>query len=198
MSVDLIKVLWPLVDVFYGYRVLEKNFEGSPISVDVVNSQHWISNVKPKVEKKYVQIHVFKSNSEERVVAAAVLVPNVPDLHGDIYDGPTVRKAAYSFMENYFSDVEHGINVMHKGKKIDKGIRVLQSYVLDVETTFLCELSAATEEHLSKNRTEVTYPVDSWIMYAKIIDDALWEASKSGEFTGWSIQGLANIENLSN
>lgn len=198
ISPELAKTLWPESDVLYGYRILEKNFEGEPIQVEVTITDNWIAEVKPYVEKKKIAIDVFKSVTEDRVVAAAVLVPNKPDLHGDIYDENTVRAAAFSFMENYFSDNEHGINVMHKDNIINKKLRVLQSFVLDVETTYECELSAASDVHLSKARSGVTYPVGTWIMYARILDNDLWEDTKAGEFTGWSIQGVANIENLSN
>lgn len=188
------------VGKFYGYRILDKNFSGDPLYVEVINAQNWICEVIPlEKDSSKLTVKIFKSSSdEERIVAAAVLVPNIPDLHGDIYDGPTVRKAAYSFMENYRDDVEHGINVMHQGKKIEKGIRVLQSFVLDAETTYECELTAATDDHLSQERKSVTYPVDTWIMYAKVLSDELWEAAKIGDFTGWSIQGYAKIEELKN
>lgn len=191
------------VEKFYGYRILEKNFEGNPLPIEVVEMNKttpWICNVIPlEKDSSKIAVKIFKAmTDDERIVAAAVLVPNVPDLNGDIYDGPTVRKAAYSFMENYRDDSEHGINVMHQGKKIEKAIRVLQSFVLDVETTYECELTAATDDHLSQERKSVTYPADTWIMYAKILSDELWEAAKVGEFTGWSIQGYAKIETLKN
>jgi len=188
------------VSKFYGYRILDKNFSGDPLPVEVKSSNAFVWDIAPlEKDSSKLTVKIFKAMAdEERIVAAAVLVPNIPDLHGDIYDGPTVRKAAYSFMENYRDDNEHGINVMHQGKKIEKAIRVLQSFVLDAETTYECDLSAASEEHLSQERKSVTYPADTWIMYGKILSDELWEAAKSGDFTGWSIQGYAKIESLEN
>lgn len=137
-----------------------------------------------------------KSDIEERIVAAAVLIPGVADYHGTVYDGETSRAAAYYFMENYLSDNHHGINIMHKGKLIEKAIRVLQSYVLDKKTTYKVNVSKTESDHKSRDRDKVTYPKDTWVMWARILDDGIWEGVKKGTFTGWSPEGLGKLKPL--
>jgi hypothetical protein len=143
-----------------------------------------------KLAKSSLKVPLWKRN-EERVVGAAVLIPNVVDLQGDIYDGDAVRAAAYYFMEHYRQDDKHGIDVMHNGKVVPDAIKVVQSFVIDADMTFESDLPSANKDHISQKKQTIDYPKDTWIMYARVLSDELWNAVKSGELTGWSIAGFA-------
>jgi hypothetical protein len=185
----------------YGYMLKSfREFE-MPVALaeQIQKSYSWVVPVQfaehEDVNKTLVDVSIFKQG-EERIVAAAVLVPDIPDLHGDKYDGPTVRKAAYYFMEHYLQDRKHGIDVMHNGKIIPNAIRVIQSFVLDEETQYKVEVPVASDDHISRKREDLTYPADTWIIYARVLSDALWDDIKRGKYTGWSMAGLARVKEV--
>ena len=183
-----------------GPEVVTFDFESMrPEYVAALNAAIRFGNVVIPNEmihtKSVPGIKIWKRN-EERIIGAAVLIPGVPDLQKDIYDGPTCREAAYYFMENYLQDRNNGLDVMHNGVVVPNALRVVQSYVLDEETSYDVDVTIASDNHLSRKRTKLTYPKDTWIMYARVLDDKLWNRIKSGELTGWSIEGLAKVRDL--
>ena len=142
---------------------------------------------------------VFKADSdgEERIVGGAVLVPGVVDLQGDIYDDQATESAAHYWLEHYMEDPkENGIKFMHQGEVIYDAARPIQSYVLDRDMEFEVEVPAASDNHPSKELSTLTYPKGTWILYARIRDASLWNMFKSGELTGWSIGGVAAVQQL--
>lgn len=116
------------------------------------------------------------SEPEERYVFGVVLVPDEPDAQGDIYSADEVRKAAHSFMEHFGGDT---FKVMHNGKAVD-GIVVLETYLAKVRETHGGE----------------TFPVGTWFLATRVLNDDVWEAVKRGAFTGYSMGGTALRESL--
>jgi len=125
-----------------------------------------------RTEREVRIIKTEEVSKEERYVFGVVLVPDEADAQGDIYDEHEVRKAAHSFMELHSGSLK----LMHKGETLDDAAKVLETYVTKQE-----------ESHDSE-----TYPIGTWLMASRIIDDGLWSDVKSGEFTGYSIGGSAN------
>lgn len=184
------------VEGSHGHRVVESALFDSPTPVHVADIND--DDVIVAVEKMSIIVtaSVWKSVIEERVVAAAVLVPGRTDLHDEIYNAETTRAAAYYFMEHYLQDDDHGIDVMHNNEIVPDAIRVLQSFVLDEEKTYTIEVPVLDDDNETKKMSEITFPAGTWIMYARVISDTLWEGVKDGEFTGWSIAGLARVREL--
>jgi len=112
---------------------------------------------------------------EERFIFGVVLVPNEPDSQGDIYSAEEVTKAAHAYME----DAGGTFKIMHAGKPIE-GLKVLETYVTKV----------------SETHSDETFPIGTWLMAARVLDDALWDDIKKGVFTGFSIGGSAIRERL--
>lgn len=180
----------------HGYRIEMAGMFDSPLPVYLSDDDRDQKILEVEKMSGVVTTDVWKSVTEERVVAAAVLVPNKTDLHGEIYDEETVRAAAYYFMEHYLQDEEHGIDVMHDDEVVPDAIRVLQSFVLDEEKTYSVEVPALDQEHDMKEKSEISFPAGTWIMYARVISDTLWEKVKKGELKSWSIAGLARVREL--
>ena len=61
-------------------------------------------------------------------------------------------------------------------------------------------MTAASEDHPAKDIEEITYPKGTWMMYARSREtksgEALWKKFKSGELLGWSIGGVATVQQL--
>jgi PBSX family phage portal protein len=157
-----------------------------------------LAQVESFSEKRVPIDKVFKATAdEERIVGGAVLVPGVVDLQGDTYDADTTTAAAYYWLEHYQEDPrENGIKFMHEGEVIFDAARPIQSFVLDREMEFEVEVPAAGDDHPAKELTTLTYPKGTWILYARIRDDVLWEKFKKGEIKGWSIGGVALVQQL--
>jgi hypothetical protein len=115
------------------------------------------------------------SAQEEHFIFGVVLVPNETDSQGDIYSPDEVRKAAHAYMEASAGTFK----LMHAGQPVD-GLKVLETYVTKVVETHNGE----------------TFPVGTWLMAARVLDNNLWENIKKGVFTGFSIGGSAVRENL--
>lgn len=181
----------------YGYRVYE--YEPYEDRVKIPNTSGLIVSVEDFLPENIIDVvHIRKSaDVEERIFACAVLVPGVTDLHGSIYNEEVVREAAYYFLEHYLIDDEHGIDVMHDGEIVTDAIRPIMSFVLDEEKTYKIDIPAIEdEEHPSKEMDSVTFPKGTWILYARIISDTLWNKVKDGTYTGWSIYGIARVREL--
>ena len=116
---------------------------------------------------------VIKSIDEERqLVTAMVLRPDEPDLHGDIYTALEVEKACHNF-----NVVCRKTNTQHKNTS---NAEVVESYISPAEF----ELG----EGIVKS--------GDWIMTMHVIDASEWEAVQKGDFTGFSIGCVAEVEEL--
>lgn len=155
------------------------------------------STTNARSEKRTELETVFKASEEQRIVGGVVLVPGVVDLQGDIYDEDTTAEAGFYWLEHYQEDPkENGIKFMHEGEVIYDAARPIQSFVLDRDMEFEVEVPAAGDDHPAKELTTLTYPKGTWILYARIRDDVLWEKFKAGEIAGWSIGGVALVQQL--
>jgi hypothetical protein len=179
----------------FGYRV--ESYESFDETISMEKQEKLIVDVESFLPSNVLKMKRVMKSTEERIIAAAVLVPGVTDLHNEIYDEDTVRSAAYYFLEHYLSDDDHGIDVMHDGEIVPDAIRLVQSFVLDEEKTYNVEVPAIDDdEHPAKNIETITYPKGTWIMYARVVSDALWNKVKDGTYKSWSIYGLAFVKTL--
>lgn len=112
---------------------------------------------------------VFKRDDYRRIVTGPVLVPNEPDLDGDIVSEDQVMDVAYKFMENY-----QNIDLMHTFKNV----------AIPVESYILPE--AMTMEG-------VALPKGTWILSAKILDDETWGRVLDGTYKGFSITAIPAV-----
>ena len=85
---------------------------------------------------------------------------------------------------------------MHDGEVIYNAARPIQSWVLDRDTTFKVNVPAADSDHPSQDIDKITYPKGTWMLYSKLRDNELWDKSKRGEYLGWSIGGIATVQQL--
>lgn len=113
--------------------------------------------------------HIEKAGAEERYVLGIVLEPETVDAQNDIYSADEIVKSAHVWMEKFRT-----VGLMHKGAINDK-VKVLESYLAPVDF----EVDA------------VVVKKGTWLMAVRVLDDALWDAVKKGDLTGFSIGGSA-------
>lgn len=178
-----------------AHRVLSVESFDEPYQISL-DTDDLICNVESFLPQNVIKLKIVKNFVEERIVASPVLVPGQTDLHNEIYSEETVRAAAYFFLEHFLMDDDHGIDVMHDGEIVPEAIRPVQSFVLDEERTYNVDIRAIEDSEYPLEESTITFPKGTWILYARIISDTLWEKVKNGEYTGWSIAGLARVTEL--
>jgi hypothetical protein len=110
--------------------------------------------------------------ADERYVLGVVLEPLTvedADAQGDIYDAPTIKRAAHMYMQRY-----QNVGLQHKEMVSDRVILV-ESYIAPVQM----------------NLGGTIIKAGSWMMAVRVDDDEMWAAVKSGAITGFSIGGWA-------
>lgn len=123
-----------------------------------------------KLAKREVRFTKQDDTEDERFVFGVVLVPDEVDAQQDTYTAEEIRKAAHSFMEFFGGRVK----LMHQGSPVE-GIKVLETYLTKVEETHAGE----------------TFPIGTWLLAVRVVDDDLWQMVQTGAFQGFSIGGTA-------
>lgn len=123
----------------------------------------------------------FKIQDEDRrVVTGPIMVANLPiyryneDLgdHYVVFRPKTIEEAVLKFFKNRKSDQA---NIMHDGVKAE-GVYLYESFIID-----------------ERKPTPIGFdklPNGSWYGSFKVENDEVWKRVKSGEFRGFSIEGL--------
>jgi hypothetical protein len=121
--------------------------------------------------------------AEERFVLSLVLEPTdgkggaplKPDTQGDIYSAESIRKACHAWMEN-----SGALDLMHSWEALGRGkVRILENYIAPASFT------------LGEGPDAYDVIAGSWLLGVRIVDDALWEACKSGQLGAYSVGGDA-------
>lgn len=124
-----------------------------------------------------ITIPIRKVSEEKRLVYGIVLEPGAPDntdAHKDWVSAAVIEKAAHAFLARYHRQSQLGLQHKMFG---EIGVALAECYIAPVDF----EMNG---EPVSKG---------SWVMVTKVEDDALWEKVLKGEFTGYSIGGVATV-----
>lgn len=140
-----------------------------------------------EVGKAGTYLQISKSDdAEERYTLGIVLVPDEPDLQGDIYGKPTIRRAADIFMADYQNTaLQHNVKPGDIAAFHDEHPELYNGKILIVDSFVIPdEMGDVTiNGHLVKAGT--------WLMGHRWVDDALWADVKAGKYTGLSMGGFA-------
>lgn len=105
----------------------------------------------------------------ERIVMAEVLIPDVPNVYGDITTRENIRGFMEAFaLQGYFIDIEHDQQ--------------------DVKNT-----KAFVVESFIARKGDPDFIEGSWVVGMKILDDALWQDVLEGRVNGYSYEALVEM-----
>jgi len=144
---------------------------GSPLAL-IEDAPHVERVAAPTTKSHNVRLvrkDTAEPSIEERFVFGIVLEPDVVDSQLDTYSAEEVRKTAHRFMEHHAQLGKQHTEIV-TGK-----LKVLESYIAPVDFTIGTEVVKA----------------GTWLLAIRVVDDDLWELTKSGGFTGFSIGGSA-------
>jgi len=119
-------------------------------------------------------VPIAKIDTDRQIVTGIVLEPGEVDAQNDTVSDEVIERASINFLSRYNSETQLGL--MHKAFG-DIGLQLAASWV------------ALTNQTLGKKKVKR----GSWLMSMKVIDSKLWERVKKGEFTGFSIGGVAKV-----
>ena len=115
---------------------------------------------------------ICKIDASTHTVMGVVLVPETTDLQGDIVSASVIRNAAHDFLAfSRHSQVQHVDAFV-------EGLDIVESYIAPAAMTI-------DKRKIKKG---------SWLVTARIRNDALWTMVESGKLTGFSIGGMAATE----
>lgn len=118
----------------------------------------------------------IQKSSDEQVVTAVVLQPEVVDAHGDIISKDVIKKAAHNFLAKFNKATKLGL--MHKN--FAKNFELLESYVAPGNIVI----------------NGITVKEGAWIMTVRVLSAAIWKQIKEGKIKGFSIGGKARVVKL--
>lgn len=147
---------------------------------------------KPAIEKNFLAFKDHEPNplkfaiddEDQRIVTGPAMVPDFPIYRREkdveyfvVFDAHTIGQIAYLFFKRGY---QANINIMHdQGNIVDESV-FFESWVVDREKG---KLPLKGFEDL---------PDGTWFLTAKINNDAAWEKIKSGEYRGFSVEGMFN------
>jgi hypothetical protein len=143
-----------------------------------INTSERVSVIDQKVEDTdkdgdgVVVKSVRKSDDERRLVYGVVLEPGEVDLQGDFETPEEIEKAAHRFMIKMWENERPSLIGAEHKEPIPTAVPV-ESYIAQEDVEFPLGM-------VKKG---------SWVVVSYIPDEAYFNKIKSGEYTGYSIQG---------
>ena len=131
----------------------------------------WKSGAEP-VHSTIVDIR--KTDDEQHMVYGIVYSPDQVDNQGDVADAAVIKDMAHNFMKSRYTT-----NVDRQHDFISDEGYVAESWIVRKGDAFF--------------KSE---PEDSWAVGVKVEKDETWELVKSGEISGISMAGFAEMEEL--
>jgi len=108
----------------------------------------------------------------EQIVYGEILVPNVPNVYGDIYTPEAVREFVYEFARQGFGlDVEHS-----------------EDDILNVKAHIV--------ESFIARPGDPDFIEGSWVVGVRITDGDLWQKVLDGEINGFSYEALCELTEI--
>lgn len=170
------------MEMYDGKPLLRLTINGEEDGVNIISLVEF-----PAVERNFIQLSKevkLSLNEEKRELLGVALIPNFPiyrrDEQGEYYitfTAESIRKIAIDFYKKLnvnMADMEHTHDM-------EDGITYFQSMILDKENG-ICPTAFKD------------LPDGTWIVGCKIDNINVWNAVKSGEVKGFSIDGYFHAE----
>lgn len=163
----------------YRFIVLEDD-EAQLEAVAFVDSPAIEMNWQAFSSKQYS----FKADTEKRIISGPLMVAELPiyrrDESGEYY-GVFQKEDIYNLRNKFFKQGKSNlVNEMHNSDKMIEGVYMIESFLIDEARG----INAPTGYNLTDG---------SWFGSYKIDNDEVWnDFIKSGEFKGFSVEGIFN------
>jgi len=157
------------------------------------NEVNFVSLVeKPAIQRDFLAFNEQERclfsvvNEDKQIVSGPAMIPDIPiyrnDKNGEYYvlfDADTIEKIALRFFKKGY---QSNINMMHKRNAVVSDSAFYESWIVNRS---LGKAPLQGFEDL---------PDGTWFLTAKINSADTWKKIKSGEFRGFSVEGLFEYE----
>ena len=170
------------MEMYDGKPLLRLTIDGEEDGIKIISLVEF-----PAVERNFIQLSKevkLSLNEEKKELLGVALIPDMPiyrrDEQGEYYvtfSAEAIRKAAIDFYKKLnvnMADMEHTHDM-------EDGITYFQSMIVD-KNNGICPTAFKD------------LPDGTWIVGCKIDNDEVWNAVKSGEVKGFSIDGYFHAE----
>ena len=146
---------------------------------------------RPAIEKDFLMFKEQKANfviqsEDRRIVSGALMLADTPiyrnDQNGEYYvtfTAPTIEKIAQKFFKKGY---QSNVNLMHDEALAVEGVTMYESFIVD----------SARGVVAMKGFEDA--PEGSWFGSFKVENESVWNKIKSGEFKGFSVEGVFNYK----
>ncbi|MEO6721432.1 MAG: XkdF-like putative serine protease domain-containing protein [Ferruginibacter sp.] len=129
------------------------------------------------------------TNEDEQIITGLAMVADMPlyrKMEGKgeffvVYDAPEIAKIAQKFFRKKYN---FNLNLNHDPNYKTDDVYIFESWIVDREKG---KFPMKQFEDVANG---------SWLISAKIESPELWQRVKSGEFLGFSVQGLFGLERM--
>lgn len=115
---------------------------------------------------------IRRTDDELQIVYGEVYAPNVPDVHGEFMTPVEVRKMAHRFMQKR---ILNAVDTNHDNEL--NGSYIVESFVTD-----------------EKGDDGSIYIAGAWVVGMHVPDPEVWQAIKSGEINGFSMEAFVHLK----
>jgi hypothetical protein len=146
---------------------------------------------KPAIERNFLKFKEERANfaiqsEERRIVSGALMLADTPiyrnDENGEYYvtfTASTIEKIAQKFFKKGY---QSNVNLMHDGNQEVEGVTMFESWIKD-EARGVAPMKGFEDA-----------PEGSWFGSFKVENEDVWDRVKSGEFKGFSVEGVFNYK----
>ena len=146
---------------------------------------------RPAIERNFLKFKEARSNfaiqsEDRRIVSGALMLADTPiyrnDQNGEYYvtfTKETIEKIAQKFFKKGY---QSNVNLMHDEMQAVDGITLYESFIVD------------PSRGIAPMKGFEDAPEGSWFGSFKVENDEVWQKIKSGEFKGFSVEGIFNYK----
>jgi hypothetical protein len=146
---------------------------------------------RPAIEKDFLMFKEAKANfviqsEDRRIVSGALMLADTPiyrnDQNGEYYvtfTKDTIEKIAQKFFKKGY---QSNVNLMHDDALAVEGVTMYESFIVD------------SSRGVMAMKGFEDAPEGSWFGSFKVENESVWNKIKSGEFKGFSVEGIFNYK----
>jgi hypothetical protein len=146
---------------------------------------------RPAIEKDFLMFKEAKANfviqsEDRRIVSGALMLADTPiyrnDQNGEYYvtfTKDTIEKIAQKFFKKGY---QSNVNLMHDEALAVEGVTMYESFIVD------------SSRGVMAMKGFEDAPEGSWFGSFKVENESVWNKIKSGEFKGFSVEGIFNYK----
>ncbi len=146
---------------------------------------------RPAIERDFLKFKEDKAkfviqSEDRRIVSGALMLADTPiyrnDQNGEYYvtfTKDTIEKIAQKFFKKGY---QSNVNLMHDEALAVEGVTMYESFIVD------------SSRGVMAMKGFEDAPEGSWFGSFKVENESVWNKIKSGEFKGFSVEGIFNYK----